>query len=1075
MSFIEQLHARRKKLADVLADEEYSGIRQIVEELYPDRAHFIYELLQNAEDTGATEVNFTLQEDALIFEHNGRPFNEKDLEGITNIGKGAKGDQEDKIGRFGIGFKAVFAYTETPFIWSPTYSFKITDLVLPSEIFPARGLGQVTRFEFPFNNPKKPCEIAYAEIAEGLNELAETALLFLRNIELIGWKLCDNVLGEILRIQHTDNHVEVLKQVGDKGTFSSHFLHFSTPIEIEGRPIQSVSVAYQLELLPNVSSFDPRKALSKQLKIVPANPGRVAVFFPAEKETSGLRFHLHAPFVPELSRASIKETKANDPLFDQIAKLAASSLHSICDLHLLTGEFLSVLPNPQDTLPKRYDPIRQAIIEGMKSNPLTPTFSKSHEPARHLLQAKASLKELLSEKDLEFLIEHEDEPPKWAIAASQRNSNQDRFLEGLAIKSWDVDQFVTLLIEKTSVKENSWEKEPNENFMIWLSAKPVEWHQQMYALLYADLTARTPYYRQQQLNRLLKLKIVRLGDGSYSTGKCFFPGDVVEHDDILPRVDKSIYSSGRSKQQQEDAKKFLTEIGVREVGEAEEVERILKARYTSEKFSPNFKDLIRFTKLVDKDPSKAKIFGEYFIFKRTDDKWGTPSQVFIDSPFLETGLSAYYNTLNDDSTTKALSDSYSKCGVANGKLVQFSIAVGVVDKLHVSEIYCSENPEWNYLSGDPGRYGDRINDDFTIENLDELFKFPSVDLSRLIWRTMNALDSKYLCATYRKSRKGGARYADSQLVHLLRNAAWVPQRDNRFERPCDASREQLPKGFSFDEGQEWLTKVHFGESLRMMDEEYKKHREIYSSLGIPAEIPEYLNRLTQEERKTEIEDLKKYFNRKEEARKQLKQINQKIIPYHEALNMSFSATGKQTSNDNEQQAGVARNPDKRRDKTMEDILAAIENEGKSEDRILFTLKKKWKGKNDQVRISLMEWYNGFCQICGKTFTQRNGEPYFEGLYLVPYTTAEWLDRVGNVLCLCPWHSAKFQFGAKEIAEDMIQQIMRFKALAEGGKGHPAIRMKLCGEPIDISYVENHFIDLQEMIMASQSEKKSDEK
>ena len=28
---------------------------------------------------------------------------------------------------------------------------------------------------------------------------------------------------------------------------------------------------------------------------------------------------------------------------------------------------------------------------------------------------------------------------------------------------------------------------------------------------------------------------------------------------------------------------------------------------------------------------------------------------------------------------------------------------------------------------------------------------------------------------------------------------------------------------------------------------------------------------------------------------------------------------------------------------------------------------------------------------------------------MPYTKAEWLDRVGNVLCLCPWHSAMFQF------------------------------------------------------------------
>ena len=60
MSFLDEVRVKRQKLADVLFDEDYSGIRGIVEELYPDRAHFIYELLQNAEDAGATEASFEL-------------------------------------------------------------------------------------------------------------------------------------------------------------------------------------------------------------------------------------------------------------------------------------------------------------------------------------------------------------------------------------------------------------------------------------------------------------------------------------------------------------------------------------------------------------------------------------------------------------------------------------------------------------------------------------------------------------------------------------------------------------------------------------------------------------------------------------------------------------------------------------------------------------------------------------------------------------------------------------------------------------------------------------------------------
>ena len=37
-----------------------------------------------------------------------------DIHGITDIGAGTKTEDGDKIGRFGVGFKAVFAYSDTP-------------------------------------------------------------------------------------------------------------------------------------------------------------------------------------------------------------------------------------------------------------------------------------------------------------------------------------------------------------------------------------------------------------------------------------------------------------------------------------------------------------------------------------------------------------------------------------------------------------------------------------------------------------------------------------------------------------------------------------------------------------------------------------------------------------------------------------------------------------------------------------------------------------------------------------------------------------------------------------------------
>ena len=58
---------------------EAERILKIIINQYSDRTHFIYEILQNAEDAGATYIKFHLEKERLVILHNGRPFNEKDF------------------------------------------------------------------------------------------------------------------------------------------------------------------------------------------------------------------------------------------------------------------------------------------------------------------------------------------------------------------------------------------------------------------------------------------------------------------------------------------------------------------------------------------------------------------------------------------------------------------------------------------------------------------------------------------------------------------------------------------------------------------------------------------------------------------------------------------------------------------------------------------------------------------------------------------------------------------------------------------------------------------------------------
>ena len=82
-------------------------------QLYTDRSHFVYELLQNAEDAQAKSIKFVQYPDRLEVLHDGRPFTAKNLQGLCDIGKSDKVDNLNQIGEFGVGFKSVFGICKT--------------------------------------------------------------------------------------------------------------------------------------------------------------------------------------------------------------------------------------------------------------------------------------------------------------------------------------------------------------------------------------------------------------------------------------------------------------------------------------------------------------------------------------------------------------------------------------------------------------------------------------------------------------------------------------------------------------------------------------------------------------------------------------------------------------------------------------------------------------------------------------------------------------------------------------------------------------------------------------------------
>jgi len=733
------------------------------------------------------------------------------------------------------------------------------------------------------------------------------------------------------------------------------------------------------------------------LKIVPATPGRVAVFFTAAKETSGLQFHLHAPFVPELSRASIKETVANEPLFQQLAALCADSLHKIRELGLLTQGFLEILPNPQDQIPKRYQAIRSAIISEMKTEPLTPTYAKGHAPARRLVQAKASLKELLSEDDLELLVDYKDEPPLWAIAATQRNSRIDNFLGGLQIRDWGIDELVKTLREQASTERRFiqvapyWVSEPDADFMVWLDEKSVEWLQQFYALLYDEVAIQAGF-----VSRLKSLKIVRLRIGGFETAsRSFFPIDAMSH--RLPTVETEVYTSGRSKPQQEKAKKFLSELGVREPGNAEEVELILNDRYTEEAEVPDdetyLRDLERFIALVEKESEKKSLFASFYIFQRQDEKWSTPSLVYLDRPYLDTDLSSYYGRLGENATIFALHERYGALEIPLERIGRFAQAVGAVVQLGIETRDCQHNPQWTYLDGAGGdRYTSPINRDYYITKLGEFLLTPSLEFSRLIWRTLLSLASGYFEAIFQRNQRWGARRADSSLLHELRAAKWIPQGDGAFVRPVDALRELLPEGFPFDAGYRGLKAIQFGAEAERRSSEERQKDSVAKAAGFTD-----ADELDRAKRFAALpkEEQERFFTERENDAKAALPDRALANPQRRLRNVA------------EQSENA---PDKESEVRPRSVSIGREEVKVDAEQYL---RQHYRNADGEMT----------CQICKGPlpFKLDDGGEFFEIVEFLPGLKKRHFQ---NYLALCPNHSAMYRHtnGSREIIRDMVENL-----------------------------------------------------
>jgi hypothetical protein len=112
----------RKRWNQLDGDKELGGAWWLLFKQIQNPRHVLSELLQNADDSGATEAHVAVENGCFIFRHNGHDFSEDEFRSLCRFGFSNK-RRALTIGFRGIGFKSVFSLGPTAQILTPTLAF----------------------------------------------------------------------------------------------------------------------------------------------------------------------------------------------------------------------------------------------------------------------------------------------------------------------------------------------------------------------------------------------------------------------------------------------------------------------------------------------------------------------------------------------------------------------------------------------------------------------------------------------------------------------------------------------------------------------------------------------------------------------------------------------------------------------------------------------------------------------------------------------------------------------------------------------------------------------------------------
>ena len=380
---------------------------------YADPAHFVFELLQNAEDAlhrraqtgGSRSVRFEVANDCVRLSHYGLPFTKQDVRAICGIAEGTKEGEPMAIGHFGVGFKSVNKVTERPEIHSGEEHFAIRDYFLPFAIPPIALNEGETVIALPFQEGD-----AEGNVVGQLKRLGgERTLLFLRKINEIEWHVQGGPSGFCQREEVSESEsvrrVSLLSESTGQDPLEELWLVFSKAVSSEGKLVGHVELAFKLAL--DNSGKDVVEGV---------DDSPLVAFFPTVLQTR-LGMLVQGPYRTTPSRDNIPQ---NDPwnryLVEETAALLVDALRYLRDRRALRVRVFDAIPLSRSRFhddDNRFAPMFDAVRDAIARERLLPAHRGGYVPATQAwLAPEQGLRNLISRGQLAELV-GADKPVAW--------------------------------------------------------------------------------------------------------------------------------------------------------------------------------------------------------------------------------------------------------------------------------------------------------------------------------------------------------------------------------------------------------------------------------------------------------------------------------------------------------------------------------------------------------------------------------------------------------------------------------------------------------------------------------------